>query len=266
MASRAGAADRRQTVQSAGFGLMVLKRLAAMGGAASLSALAQSLDENPAKLHRYLASLKEEGFVAQDEAGARYVLGEAALTVGLAAMRRIDVLNVAPAEIAALTEAHDVASFVAVFGNRGPTIMRWEEPMQPVTVNVRVGSVLPILWSATGRAFAASMKSALLDSLIRDELAAATPARRAFIGSPEAAAAMLAEVRDAGCATICDTLLGGVSAVAAPILDFSGRVVAVMTALGTTGAIDANPQGALARDLRGRCARVSRALGWPPST
>ena len=262
MASRAGAADRRQTVQSAGFGLMVLKGLAAMGGAASLSALAQDLGENPAKLHRYLASLKEAGFVAQDEAGGRYVLGEAALAVGLAAMRQINVLNVAPAELAALTETHNVASFVAVLGNRGPTIMRWEEPMQPVTVNVRVGSVLPILWSATGRAFAASMKSALLDSLIRDELAGASPARRKLIGDARAVEAMLAQVREAGCAAIRDTLLGGVSAVAAPILDFSGRVAAVMTALGTTSEIAADPRSALARDVRARCARISHALGW----
>ena len=262
MASRAGAADRRQTVQSAGFGLMVLKGLAAMGGAASLSALARDLGENPAKLHRYLASLKEAGFVAQDEAGGRYVLGEAALAVGLAAMRQINVLNVAPAELAALTETHNVASFVAVLGNRGPTIMRWEEPMQPVTVSVRVGSVLPILWSATGRAFAAFMRSSLIDGLIEAELAAATPDQRRLIPDRAAAETIFAATRQAGCAAIHDTLLRGVSAVAVPVFDFSGRVAAVMTALGTSGEIDPDPEAPLAQDMKTRAAALSRALGW----
>jgi DNA-binding IclR family transcriptional regulator len=38
-------------------------------------------------------------------------------------------------------------------GNKGPTIVRIEEPGLPVTVNARVGSVMPLLWSATGRVF-----------------------------------------------------------------------------------------------------------------
>jgi DNA-binding IclR family transcriptional regulator len=50
--------------------------------------------------------------------------------------------------------------------------------MQPVTVNVRVGSVMPVLWSATGRAFGAFSKAAVLQPLIQTELASASPENR----------------------------------------------------------------------------------------
>lgn len=255
-------APRRRKVQSAEFGLLVLRGLADMGGAASLTGLAQALGENPAKIHRYLASLKEAQFVVQHTSGQRYALGPAALAIGLAAMRQIDALESAAPEIAALAETRNAVAFVAVIGNRGPAIMRWEEPMQPVTVNVRVGSVLPILWSATGRAFAAFMRSSLIDGLIEAELAAATPDQRRLIPDRAAAETIFAATRQAGCAAIHDTLLRGVSAVAVPVFDFSGRVAAVMTALGTSGEIDPDPEAPLAQDMKTRAAALSRALGW----
>ena len=44
-----------------------------------------------------------------------------------------------------LREGLEVTCFVAVMGNKGPTVMRFEEPGLPVTVNVRAGSVMSML-------------------------------------------------------------------------------------------------------------------------
>ena len=46
---------------------------------------------------------------------------------------------------------------LAVWGNHGPTIVHWEESPQAVTANLRLGDVMPLLSSATGRCFAAYM-------------------------------------------------------------------------------------------------------------
>ena len=57
------AEPRRRRVQSAEMGMSILKALARLGGAASLTAVAQAVDESTAKVHRYMASLVEEGLV-----------------------------------------------------------------------------------------------------------------------------------------------------------------------------------------------------------
>lgn len=259
-------ADRRHKVQSAEYGLTVLKALGRAGGSLSLTALAELLDASPAKVHRYLASLKQAGFVDRDPATARYVLGEEAVALGLAAMRRSDVLGLAAPVLADLTSAHDVSSFVAVLGNRGPTIMRWEEPFLAVTVNVRPGSVLPMLWSATGRAFAAFAAPARVEAMITEELAAAPPSRRREFPDRAAVARAFEEIRANGCAVVRDVLADGISAVAAPVFDAQGRVAAVLTVLGTTGRIDPDPASPLARALMASAARISTALGGEPPT
>jgi len=254
--------SRRSKVQSAGTGMAVLKTLAAMGGAASLTALAGRLGESPAKVHRYLASLVEAEFVIQDPATSRYLLGPESLAIGLAAMRQSDALTLASAELVRLGESHNLSCFISVLGNCGPTIVRWSEPAHPVAVNVRVGSVMPILWSATGRAFAAFCRSALLEGLLVKELADATPDQRQLIPDRAAADRLLEQVRNLGCAPVRDVMLNGISAVAAPVFNADGTVTVVMTALGPSGAFDPAPEGEIAHALRDAAGAVGKRLGY----
>lgn len=257
--------ERRQRVQAAETCLAVLKALATLGGRASLTAIAGAVEESPAKVHRYLASLMAEGLVEQDRGGTQYALAAEAMRVGLAAMRQSDPIRLAEPALLHLREALQVTSFVAVMGNLGPTIVRFEEPGLPVTVNVRVGSVMSLLWSATGRAFFAFMDDdARVDALLARELAEAPAARRALLDGADPLGTLRREIRAAGCASVRDVNLPGISAVAAPLHDYTGHVVGVLCALGASGGFDPDPQGAVARTLRAEAARVSASLGHLP--
>jgi DNA-binding IclR family transcriptional regulator len=77
-----------------------------------------------------------------------------------------------------------VTCFIAVMGNKGPTIVRFEEPGLPVTVNVRAGSVLSMLWSATGRAFLGLLDESRVLALAEQELGGARPSMRAQLDAP----------------------------------------------------------------------------------
>lgn len=254
-------AGRRQKVQSAEYGLTVLKALGHGGGSMSLTSLAQAVDASPAKVHRYLASLKQAGFVYQDEVTSRYVLGQEAIMLGIAAMRQADVLHLSAPALVKLSEEHNVSCFVAVLGNSGPTIMRWEEPLAAVTVNVRPGSTLPILWSATGRAFGAFARSKFIDDAIRREVRSASPENRQELPDLAAVKRKFEQIRNDGCAFVRDVLLSGVSAVAAPVFDSRRKVCAVLTALGTSGQIDPSPDSKLARSVMKEAERISLSLG-----
>jgi len=258
--------QRRQRVQAAETCLIVLKALAGLGGRASLTAIAATVQESTAKVHRYLASLIAQGLVEQDRSNAQYVLGGEAIRLGLAAMRQSDPIRGAEGALVHLRETLQVTSFVAVMGNLGPTIVRMQEPMLPVTLNVRVGSVLSLLWSATGRAFFAfTDEDARIRALLARELDEAPADKRALLDATDPLGALRRAVRAAGCATARDTNLPGISAVAAPIYDYSGQVVAVLCALGASGGFDPDPKAAIARAVCTAAAQVSAALGHVPA-
>lgn len=258
----ARARERRQRVQSAETGMAVLKGLARLGGRASLTALAAHVGESPAKVHRYLASLVEEELVTQDSGSQHYFLGAAAIQIGVAAMRQADPLRLAEPALVHLRESLEVTCFLAVMGNKGPTIVRFEEPGLPITVNVRVGSVLPMLWSATGRAFLGWLgDEARVRALAEAELAQADGRHRASLADERPIAQLCESVRAAGCAWVRDTNLPGISAIAAPLFDHAGRVRAVITALGATGGFDPDPEGPVGLALREAASAASRHLG-----
>jgi DNA-binding IclR family transcriptional regulator len=265
-AAAAGSArERRQRVQSAQTGMAVLKGLARIGGRASLSGLAAYVGESPAKVHRYLASLIDEGLVAQDTASQQYLLGPQALMIGVAAMRQADPVRIAEPALVRLREQLEVTAFVAVMGNMGPTIIRFEEPGLPVTVNVRVGSVMSLLWSSTGRIFLGLLDNTHVLAQAEEELAHADASLRAQLDSADPVGALRRNVQTAQCASVKDTNLKGISAVSAPIFDHTGKLCAALTALGATGGFDASPDGPIAVALRREAAGASALLGYTAS-
>jgi DNA-binding IclR family transcriptional regulator len=258
-------ANRRQRVQSAETGMVVLKGLARLGGKASLTALAAHVEESPAKVHRYLASLMEEGLVAQNGGSQHYHLGAEAIQIGLAAMRQADPIRIAEPSLLRLRESLEVTCFVAVMGNRGPTVVRFEEPGLPVTVNVRVGSVMSILWSATGRVFLGLLDGSRVRALAEDEWAAAPADLRAQLNTDDPIGTLRRQVQASRCAVVRDTYQRGISAVAAPLFDHAGHVCAVITALGASGGFDPAIEGPIATAVRREAEAASALLGATPA-
>ena len=90
------------------------------------------------KAHPYMVSFLKVGFVTQTAVG-HYELGPLALQLGLTRLQRMDPVKEASALIEALADETSQSVAVAVWGNFGPTIVRLEEPAQPLHVNLRTG-------------------------------------------------------------------------------------------------------------------------------
>ncbi len=253
---------RRQRVQSAETGMTILKALARLGGAASLTAIAAESAESAAKVHRYLSSLASEGLVTQHPTTQHYHLGPEAVRIGLAALRQCDPVRMGEASLLRLRESLQVTCFIAVLGNMGPTVMRMEEPSLPVTVNIRPGSVLSLVWSASGQVFLAFSDDADLHAKAQAEYTAATVEQRSVIGGPEPVAMLCQQVRAQGCAIVRDTLLAGISAIAAPIYDARGHVCAVLTSLGASNGFDTRPGGKICPSVMQEARAISAAMGY----
>lgn len=258
--------SERGGVKAASTTSAVLKGLAALGGQASLAGLAAHLRLHPSKLHRYLKSLAAEGLVIQDPLSSAYALGPEAILVGLAAMRQSDPIRMAEPALLRLRDELGATVFLAVPGNRGPTVVRLLEPPEPAVINIRPGFVLSVLWSATGRALLAASSEAALYAQAREELAAAPKRRRALLPAEEPIESLVRAVRAAGgIATVRDLYLDGISAAAAPLFDFSGRVCAILTVLGPSEGFSTALDGPVVSALRREAQAVSERLGYRPA-
>src|SRR3954451_15051255 len=80
-------------IQSIDTGIRLLEVLEKADGALALKELSARAELDPSSAHRYLASFVRCGLVRQDT-DSRYDFGPLALHVGLAAVRRLDAVQV----------------------------------------------------------------------------------------------------------------------------------------------------------------------------
>ncbi|WP_277053273.1 IclR family transcriptional regulator [Zestomonas thermotolerans] len=250
---------KRQKVQAAEVGTEILRGLADLAPATSLSRLAAHLGMPAAKVHRYLQALIASGFAEQDPATNHYALGREALYVGLAAIGGLDVVRAAMPSLAELRDALNETCFLAVWGNRGPTVVHVEQPLRAVTLVTRVGSVLPLLGSSTGLVFNAFLPEA--------ETAPLRAAEQGLPGAPGAAEleSWMAAIRRRGLQSVHGLLVPGVNALSAPLFSVGEQLAGVLTVVGPGSVFAADTEGEAAEQLLAAARAISAKLagGWP---
>ena len=252
-------------IQSVEVGGQLLLALAHAGRPMALKDLAQAAGMVPGKAHPYLVSYGKLGLVAQDAGTGRYGLGPLAMQLGLISLQQFDPVRLATPRIAQLAAQIGHTVSLAVWGNRGPTIVRVEEAPSPVHVAMRHGTVASLRGTATGRVFAAHLPPETVQAALRAEDAVANgSAGRARVAPPSIDATFARElerVRRHGLSQAIDGAVPGVSALAAPVFADGGRIVLCIAAIGPTAIFDARLDGVVADALR-RCAQdLSRQLG-----
>jgi len=240
--------------------LGVIARLTGLGPAPMLKTIAAEAGMHPAKAHRYIVSFIRGGAVERDPANGRYRLGPMARQLGVAALQGLDVVRVANARLPAIRDTLQQTVALAIWAYHGPTMIAVEELRRPVMVSTRVGEVMPLLSSATGRVFGAWAAPSVTASMLRRELVAAP---LGIAGETEAEA-LFDRTRAAGVGTVAGGLNPAISAVSAPIFDYRGTLAAALSSLGPTEDFDASATGRLARDLRQAADDISRELGCDP--
>lgn len=264
--------DLRAGIQSVEVGFELLNALSQAPGALMLRDLAAAAGMSAAKAHRYLVSFQRMGLVMQDPVSTRYDLGPAALRLGLASLSRLDAVKLARERVDGLLAETGHTLAIAVWGNQGPTMVHWSEAPQTVPVTLRLGDVMPLLTSATGRCFAAFMGQEGRDAqriapMIREELARVKKMPRSglpLVDVPQTlqeVQAILEETRAQGLGRVVHSLLPGVGGFCAPVFDAQGRLALGLVVLGSVATLDTEWNGAPAQALL-RCAQqLSADLG-----
>ena len=228
-------------------GLTIIDVLASSAGPMQLKEIAAKAGMPPAKVHRYLASFITAGMVSQSGRSGRYDLGPMAMRLGAVALSRFDVIETACAGLQQLRDDVRATCFVTGWSDKGPVILRWEDSQRPVTVIVQVGSTMPLLTSATGRAFLAFLPRESTGQLVAHEMAVDEDLSDY---DEDRIQDLVDQTRAAGLGRTDGEFQPGISALAAPLTDPFGRMIGAVAALGRSGEFDGATDGAVAKVLR----------------
>ena len=252
----------RRGIQSIEVGGALLQALVRSATPMMLKDLAGDAGMPPAKAHPYLVSFGKLGLVEQDPVTGRYGLGAFALQIGLTALQGLNPLRLATPAAARLSDDIQQNVAIAVWGNHGPTIVSIEECSRPVHVNMRAGTVMSLLNSATGRVFAAFLPERVTQPLVQDELARLASASQPVLrASRKHVEADLNEVRQRRMARAVGHPIPGINAFSAPVFDHNGHLALALTAMGPATSFNPEWDGPIARTVRACADAISGRLG-----
>lgn len=254
--------DRRNGVQSIEVGSQLLDALAGSIGPLYLGELAGAAGMSASKARRYLVSLLRCGLVEQDSTTGRYDLGRMSLRIGLTTLNRQDAIRIATAALINLNQEMDRTVLLTIWSERGPIIIGWYDSSEILICNLNVGSILPLLRSASGRLFLSYLPRLTTQSLLSNELKNEFVQTKLRIRTVKDASRIIRETHRVGLSHTEELLVPGLSALGAPIFDHQGRIVAVMGMVGLPGTLQAVGSGSDGEVLLRKAQEVSSRLGF----
>ena len=216
--------DARQGIQSVELAMTVLRALECGLGPMSLTQIAAESAMSASKAHRYLVSLTRIGLVAQSRSSGLYDLGPSLRRLGIEALRRMDEVGLASEHLPGLRDRTGHSVNLAVWGDHGPVVVRWDYGSYALPITVRIGATMPMLSSSVGRVYLTYLPETLTAPVLRRELDPAT--------GPELAEEEIERVRTAvrrdGVAVTSGGIIPGLASVAAPVFTDVGSLPLVV--------------------------------------
>lgn len=211
---------------------------------------------------RLAQTLEFLGFLERD--GDRYRVGPAVLRLGFEYIASLDVTEFARPLVDRLRDQTGLSAQLVIRDGREVVVALKASPPSTFASNVTVGTRLPAHATILGRV--------LLGDASDDQLAALYPEStlpRISPNSPRTLAELKRLIRDdhaRGYAVSESFFEQGISAVAAPVRDESGRIVAALSVTAQRPSLEPKAfRERLVAEVRGAAAELSRRLNYRPA-
>ncbi|MBI2903591.1 MAG: IclR family transcriptional regulator [Candidatus Methylomirabilis oxyfera] len=189
-----------------------------------VSELAHKLDLHKNNVFRLLATLEVRGYIEQDKKSGNYRLGIKTFEIANVFLHHLGLRRQARPILEELVGRCDETGYLAVLDGSDVIYVLMHETTQTVRIMLRLGQRLPAHCTAAGKAQLAFESVDRLQLLFKDK-----PLRKLTdntITSPDALRGHLREVARLGFATDNEEFELGVRCLAAPVKDYSKKVVA----------------------------------------
>lgn len=242
-------------------GLEVIRAFTRERPALTLTQVAEATQLAPATARRCLLTLEELGYVARH--GRSYVLRPRVLELGAAYLESMNVEAVTKTYLEELALETGDSAAVAVLDGTDIVYVARASVRTLMRLEAHVGTRYPAFCTSMGRVLLAGLPPPRLDRYF--ETATFNAFTEHTVTDPKRLRQLIDEARTKGYSAVEDELAYGVVAVAVPVYDQKGRVVAAVNSSGHTRRVN---RAKLARErvplLREVSAKLTQELARGP--
>jgi IclR family transcriptional regulator, pca regulon regulatory protein len=259
MAQRKTTPPHREAMGGLAKGLAVIRAFTRDHAALNLSDIARSAGIPAATARRCLLTLEELGYVTRN--GRNFLLRPKVLELGAAYLESMNIEQITKTHLEELARnTSDSAALCVLDGGEIVYVAR-ASVRTLVRLEAHVGSRFPAHATSTGRVLLAGVSADRLQRYF--ETAAFEALTERTVTDPVKLRSLVADCRRAGFAVVEDELAYGVIALAVPVFDHQGRVVAALNTSSHTRRITKTK---LVRDRLTMLQKVSRQISTDLAT
>ncbi|RUM58846.1 MAG: IclR family transcriptional regulator [Persephonella sp.] len=211
-------------VQNVDLAFRILFILAENSGL-TLTELYKKVNSNPSQVEKILEILTERGYT--EYKNDKYHLGIKNFEIGHAYLSNIDLRKLAKPYLKYLAEKFNETVYLAVKGGLEIVYIDVYQVNRPISVRSRVGKLLPMYASASGKVHLADMDEFELNEFFKE--VKLIPFTKKTITDKEVLKKHIEEVRNKGYALDDEEWEDEVRCISAPVRNYKGNVIAAIT-------------------------------------
>ncbi|OUS75658.1 transcriptional regulator [Paenibacillus sp. MY03] len=242
--------------------LFLLEQLALNKGGSGIGELSEATRLPKSTTHRILETLMKAGFVMQEPSTEKYFVGLKAIEIGMAGLHNIDLVEAAIPHLQDLAAQTGQTAFLSVY-NEGEVIYIYKvDGSASVIMNAILGSRNPVHCTGLGKAIMAYFSLEDVDKIISEKgLKQYTPTT---ITDHQQFLQELSKIRQTGISVNREEYDEGLSSIAGPVFNYTGKVIAAISVAGPTARIF-DKQDELEAHVKEKSSLISKRLGFAPS-
>lgn len=224
-----------------------------------LAELARTVGLNKTTTYRLLTALESQGLIARNPANDAYRLGPEVIALGGRALRASDLRSISRTELETLARVTGETATLEILV--GPEVLVLDEVSGAHLIGATqyIGARWPAYATSTGKALLAFLPEAEQEAMLQQPMAQVTTQT---LTTPEVLRQELVHIREQGYAIAIEELELGFSAIAAPVCNHDGQIVAAFSLNGPSARLTPARLREVAPLVVEAAERVSAQLGF----
>jgi len=252
--------EKPAVVQTLDRALKIIELLAVNPEGFGVTEIGVKVGLHKATVYRLLAYLVTQGYIEKDEARPVYTLGLKFIELASLRLNQVELKTEANPYLRKLAAALDQPVHLAIQAGQEAVYIEKIEPRAHLRMYSQIGKRIPLYCSSLGKCLLIDLADTELEALAeRTVFQAFTPTTKTT------AAGFVADVRLArqrGWALDDQEHEAGIRCIGAPIRDFTGHIVAAVSASGEVAVIRPDPEAKVSDLVVETAHAISRRLGW----
>jgi IclR family KDG regulon transcriptional repressor len=247
-------------VQSVDRIVTILSLLSNASKGMGITELYNSCDLPKSTLHRTLSSLMKHGFVLQDHENKKYRLVPAVLRLGASFLAQNDLRSYARSYLEELSTELNETVYLTVLQNESAICVDTFGAARNLKYFVEIGREMPFNTTAAAKVILAYQPEELIRRMVYTKKLIKLTDKS--IVDPDYLFRHLMEIRRKGYGICEEEMEEGVTAIAAPVWNLGGQVLASVAVIGPSVRLHGDTQKIIIEKIKSVAEKISRELGW----